>query len=268
MTRTLVLPPRHSLDSIAVRGAAIEKGWEVERLGAWRVPEWLRARSELVFYGEPLFAAVVASQLGVELLEPPLDWLARVPVRFLRREVRALALCEARSLPGPLFVKPADDKCFASRVYSSGAELPRPDVLPDSTPVLTSEPVSWELELRCFVRERSVLTLSPYLRRGALAQVEDGSWPASEEELAQARAFAAEVLAAGDLTLPPGVVLDVGTIEGRGWAVVEANAAWGSGIYGCDPALALEAVARACVAPSALTPDDRRWIVARTRGEA
>lgn len=31
------------------------------------------------------------------------------------------------------------------------------------------------------------------------------------------------------------VVLDIGTISGRGWAVVEANAAWGSGIYGCDP---------------------------------
>jgi hypothetical protein len=31
----------------------------------------------------------------------------------------------------------------------------------------------------------------------------------------------------------------VGVIASRGWAVVEQNAAWGSGIYGCDPAAVL-----------------------------
>ena len=33
---------------------------------------------------------------------------------------------------------------------------------------------------------------------------------------------------------------DVRIIEDRGWAVVEQNAAWGSGIYGCDPEQVLE----------------------------
>ena len=40
--------------------------------------------------------------------------------------------------------------------------------------------------------------------------------------------------------LPRATVIDVGTIAGRGWAVVEQNAAWGSGLYGCDPEQVLE----------------------------
>jgi hypothetical protein len=34
-------------------------------------------------------------------------------------------------------------------------------------------------------------------------------------------------------------VVDVGRVAGRGWAVVEANPAWGSGLYGCDAARVL-----------------------------
>jgi len=43
----------------------------------------------------------------------------------------------------------------------------------------------------------------------------------------------------------------VGHIKDRGWAVVEANAAWGSGLYGCDPVKVLE-VLRCAVKPTGL----------------
>jgi hypothetical protein len=42
------------------------------------------------------------------------------------------------------------------------------------------------------------------------------------------------------------VVMDVGYIEGRGWAVVEFNPAWCSTLYGCRPADALPVLRRAC----------------------
>jgi hypothetical protein len=61
----------------------------------------------------------------------------------------------------------------------------------------------------------------------------------------QALQFAARVLQQ-DTSLPHAVVLDVGVIEGRSWAVVEANAAWGSGLYGCDASQVLRVVHRAC----------------------
>jgi len=59
---TLVLPPRFTPDTIAVGHAAAAVGWEVERLPSWRAPEWLRGQ-DVVLYGEPLFAAVVADEL-------------------------------------------------------------------------------------------------------------------------------------------------------------------------------------------------------------
>ncbi|MBD1904208.1 MULTISPECIES: ATP-grasp domain-containing protein [Cyanophyceae] len=43
-------------------------------------------------------------------------------------------------------------------------------------------------------------------------------------------------------------VIDVGVIQGRGWAVVEQNAAWGAGLYGCDPIEVLEVLRYAVVA--------------------
>lgn len=258
---TLVLPPRFTPDSRALRGAALEAGWEVQRLGSWRVAAPVE---DPVLYGEPLFAAVVAPQLGLSLLEPPLDWLASLPRACLEREVRFTSLGEARDLPGPLFVKPADEKSFTARVWTDPAALPGPDKLPDHLAVLVAEPVEWSLEVRCFVVEGQVLTCSPYVRYRELAQAPDGGWPASPDELAQARACAARVI--GSAALPPAVALDVGAIVGRGWAVVEANPCWGSGIYGADPAGVLQAARRASVPTAALTAEDRRWVVAR-RGD-
>ncbi|HYT87585.1 MAG TPA: ATP-grasp domain-containing protein [Gemmataceae bacterium] len=244
---TLILPPRYTPDSIAVSKAAVRAGWGVERLGSWRVPDHL-AGQEFVLYGEPLFAAVVADPLGLSLLEPPLDWLAGLSQELTRRRIRFTTLAEARNLTDPTFVKPAEDKCFPARVYESGRDLPGADVLSATTPVLVARTVDWQMEFRCFALDGEVLSLSPYLRDGKLAQAEDGSWPATEDELARARAFASAVLRDPQTSLPPAIVLDVGVIRGEGWAVVEANAAWGSGVYGCDPEQVLRVVQRACVA--------------------
>lgn len=258
---TLVLPPRFTPDSDAVRAAALRAGWRIERLASWRAPAGLE---DPVLYGEPLFAAVVAPQLGLALLEPPLDWLTTVPGPLLRRDVRFTTLAEARGLPGPAFVKPADEKAFDARVWPAGAALPGPAVLPDHLAVLVAEPVAWSLEVRCFVVDGAVVTCSPYVRDRELAQAEDGSWPASADELAQARAFAAVVLA--EVPTPPAVALDVGVIAGRGWAVVEANPCWGSGVYGCDPARVLDAARRASIPTDRLSAADARWVV-RRRGD-
>ena len=257
---TLVLPPRYTTDTIAVARAAAVAGWHVERLSSWRVPDWLRGQHVAV-YGEPLFAAVIAGDLGVALLEPPFNWLPNLPAVYRRRDVRLATLAEARQLRAPAFVKPADDKCFPPAVISSGEILPNETVLPGSTPVLIAEPVRWEVEFRCFVLDRAVVTLSPYLRAGELAEAPDGSW--TDDRAEAAGEFARSVVADDTVELPPAVVVDVGIIEGSGWAVVESNAAWGSGIYGCDPAAVLSVVRRACVSREQIAAGDRRWVVDR-----
>ena len=258
---TLVLPPRYTDDTNIVRKAAIERGWDIERLSSWRAPDTLRD-ADPVLYGEPLFAAVVADTLGLALIEAPFNWLTTLPQQLARRHVQFMNLAQARS-EGRAFIKPADDKCFAARVYDSGSELPDSNDLPDNTPVLVSDPVHWEIEFRCFILDRQLATLSPYLRNGELAQADDGSWPATDSEINQATEFINQVLASDSVRIAPAVVIDVGIISGVGWAVIESNAAWGSGIYGCDPFRVLDTIQRACIPRDSVTASHSEWLPVR-----
>jgi hypothetical protein len=73
------------------------------------------------------------------------------------------------------------------------------------------------------------------------------------------------LLEARSPALPPAFVVDVGLVEGRGWAVVEFNPAWCSGLLGADPAAVLGVLERACRDADALAEEDRRWLLDRGR---
>ena len=261
--RTLILFPRYTPDSISLAKAAGRARWVAERLTGWRAPERLKDQA-VAIYGEPFFAAAIAEQLSLCLMEPPFHWLTTLPPQYVLRPVWFGLPADARRVTGPTFIKPADDKCFAAKVYQNGAELPDLGHLPEDTPLLFSEPVTWEVEYRGFIRDRQLRTLSPYFRNGVLAQAEDGDWPAEPREMEEAADFYAAFLRDGAVELPPAVVVDVGRIAGRGWAVVEANPAWSSGLYGCDPAQVLLAIEKTCLTQSDVTDSERPWIISRT----
>ncbi len=225
---TLVLPPRFTDDSNLLRKAAIEAGWEVERLSGWRPSQELR-QVDPVLYGEPLFAATVADMLGLALIEPPFNWLTMLADPWTKRNIRFTTLASARNEIRPMFIKPPMISVFAARVYQSGAELPLEESLSGDTPVLISEPVHWSVEFRCFVMERRLRTHSIYARDEELAQLTDGTWDGTTDEYEQAENFIQELLADRSVAIPPATVIDIGRIAERGWAVVEANACWGSG---------------------------------------
>lgn len=167
------------------------------------------------------------------MLEPPDDWLPRLPEAYRKRRVELTTLGLQRASGQTAFVKPPNDKSFPARVY-------RPEELPegDDAPVLVSEAVTWEREYRGFVLDREVRTLSVYLRGGILQR--DSGYLTTEQERNEVETFLRPFLADPRVELPRAVVVDVGVIEGRGWAVVEANSAWGSGLYGCDPTQVLQ----------------------------
>jgi hypothetical protein len=154
---TLILTPRFTADAQALWRAAMQLGWGVERLSTWRVPDELRRVSEPVLYLEGLFGPTLAEEFGLRLLEPTLDWLPRLPEAYRRRRVTLATLREARSLAGPAFVKPPNDKSFPARVYV-GADLP--DGFDEDSPALVAEVVAWEKEFRCFVLDRTLHALS------------------------------------------------------------------------------------------------------------
>ena len=238
---TLILSPRYSDDSIKLRRAAISLGWDVMRLACWRCPEDFEP-DEPVLFAEPLFNQAVAEELGLAVIGPPEDFLVRLPREYVGRDVRLITAAEARTLPGPVFLKPPNHKTFPAKVYSSGAELPE---MPGDDPVLTSDPVEWLAEFRFFVRERRVGAWSPYWLNGALAR--DGDEWVVEPGLATAtRGMVDRLLADLRVDLTAALVIDAGVIRGVGPAVVEANEASGAGFYGCDPRDVLE-VLRAAI---------------------
>jgi hypothetical protein len=255
---TLVLSQRYSADSSSLWRAALDAGWDVERARGLAVDAALSARDP-VLYGETLFADAAAETLGIGLLQPTDDWLPRLPERHRLRGVRLISLDEARALPGPAFIKPPDEKWFPARVYASGAALDLgPEIAPDLS-VLVADPVVFEVEFRLFVKEREALACSVYVRDGDIAR-RDGEWNADPEEEGAARAFADALLADPEVELPAAVVVDVGRIRDRGWAVVEANAAWASGLCGVDPRAVLPVLRRATVPLASVTDMDRRWL--------
>jgi len=232
---TLILTPRFTPDSQALWRAAIKLGWDVERLPSWRIPEHILAAPDPVPYLEGLFAPTLATQFGLRLLEPPVDWLPRLPEEYRKRRVYLTTLGEERVRVEPAFIKPVNDKSFAAKVYT-GKDLPTE--YDQDMAVLVSEIVSWEKEFRCFILDRKPRTISIYLRSGELQLEHD--FAQSDEERAEAQTFIEGVLADPRIELPRATVIDVGIIKERGWAVVEQNAAWGSGLYGCDPEEVLE----------------------------
>ncbi len=245
---TLILTPRYTPDSQILWRAAQALGWGVERLTSWRVPEDLKSVEEPVLYVEALFAQVVAAEFGLSLGEPPEDWLPRLPAEYRKRDVVLTTLGGVRGMGFPLFVKPPNDKCFAARVCQGPEDLPV--WFPDEQPVLVSAVVDWDKEFRCFAVDGKVATASVYLRDGLVQTKAD--YASEPEELAEATSFAEQVLQASG-TMEP-VVLDVGVIKGRGWAAVEVNACWGSGVYGCDPEAVLGVLRRAMGPRTMLQP--------------
>ena len=232
---TLILSPRYSDDSIILRRAAIALGWDVARLASWRCPEDFEPE-EPVLHGEPLFNAAVAEHLGLTLIEPRDDFLVRLPREYIGRDVRLLTAAEARTLAGPLFLKPPNAKTFPAKVYASGAALPE---MSERDPVLASEPVEWVAEFRFFVRGRQVRAWSPYWLNGALARRDD-EWVVDDDLMMITKGLVDRLLDDNRVEFPAALVLDAGIIRDRGPAVVEANTASGAGIYGCDPSDVLE----------------------------
>lgn len=239
---TLILTPRFTEDSQSLWQAAIDMGWCVERLRSWRVPEELRGLPDPVLYLEALFGPALAPHFGLRLVEPDPAWLPNLPDEFRKRRIALMPCREARKLINPAFMKPPNDKSFAAQVCT-GVDLPKE--YDDEAPVLVAEIVRWEIEFRCFVLDREPQTISIYLRNGQTQR--ELRFAASESELAEAEAFVRTVLADHRVDLPRAAVLDVGVIVGRGWAVVEQNAAWGAGIYGCDPQAVLRTLRHAAL---------------------
>ena len=259
LPRTLVFSPRDNDTAHVLASAAQRRGMLTEHLTGWRVPEGFLIGGPAHLYAGPLFGDAVAADLGIALLEPPDDWLTRLPYEAVRRQIRMLTMAEAWTLRTPAFLKPPNDKSFPARVYLEGTQLPGPDAVDSDAPVLASDPVNFTSEFRLYVLDGEIVTGAQYAIDGDL-DIEPLAGHESEQRVL---GFARDVLREAVDTLPSAVVVDVGLIdEGSGKtapAVIEANAAWVSGHYAADPERVLDVVLRAAGPEAEASERDRRF---------
>ncbi|WP_425398088.1 ATP-grasp domain-containing protein [Aeoliella sp.] len=221
--------------------------------------------SEVAIYAETDIALRVAAKLQLALIEPSFDLLTQLPLDLTKRRIEYTTLSDARNRTDRFFVKPADctDKVFDAGVCETGHAMRCPSRATDNTPVLVSEPVLWDIEYRTIVLHRKVIAMSPYIRGGWLAPNEDDEWPTSVDEVSSVKEVCDALLRDTSLELPPAFTLDVGRIEDRGWAVVEFNPVWCSGLLGCDLARVLPAIDGACFRKGHVPDEYSKWVITR-----
>lgn len=246
----------------ALAEAARRSGWCVFALDKSPSP---RTSGQIVFYGGSDVALSVAARFRLALLEPPLDLLTRLPLEFRLRAVEYGTYRDLTRLKVPAFIKPADplNKAFDAGVSTDIRTLRIPKNIDSDTPILLAEPVEWLAEYRCFILNKKVAAMSPYLSFGRPVWRPYKQGCEEARESSHVRAFCERLFSQSRVAFPPAFVMDVGLIEERGWAVVEFNPAWCSGLLGANPERVLAVLQRACQDVEKLSETDRVWIVAR-----
>ena len=160
---TLLLSSRYSADAQVLWRAAVERGWHAERPVRFTIQS--PPQGPVGVFGELTFCDIMAERLRLGLLEPPNAWLAGLAPKYLKRSVWAGTIIDLPKVTERSFVKPANDKLFPAGIYQSGRDVPVRYVDP-ACPILVSEVVEFEFEVRLYILDRSVVTASHYLEWG------------------------------------------------------------------------------------------------------
>ncbi|BDI29584.1 hypothetical protein CCAX7_16350 [Capsulimonas corticalis] len=227
---TLVTPAREDEERDAVVAAWVGRGWSVRRLDRFWEPPILE-RADVRLYGDMTFCLFLAERLGLELISPPDDLLLRVDARWLGRDIQGVLLADALQQSYPIFVKSAVPKLFRAAVYDAPSDLEQETIgLAEDTLVLVSNHIKFTCEVRCLIRRDKVVSAAVY---------------EGEANVDEAKVFAEDFVRSHAVAVT--YILDVGWIEGHGWAVIEANAIWGGGLNGCDPEIMADCLALATI---------------------
>lgn len=241
MKNIIALSPMYTEDSNNLKKASINSPYELNRFNAkWNVPEEFR-NDVIAVYGEDIYAEIVAEQCNLTLTKPTDNWLAEISEDFTKRKISYGKLKEFVDEEN-IFIKCSDFKSFKAGVFEKVTDIKGFDTLDLDSMVFTSEVVEWELEVRCFVLNNEIKTHSSYWRNNAF-----DTNPLSKIEKKDLFEFFKDFIQQYSETLPKAIVLDFGIIRRKGWALIEANPAWCSGLYDCDAEKALEVIVESCV---------------------
>ena len=260
---TLALFARNDLTRTGLHDAAERRGFTVISLSP--DPQSIeRAAGSGVAFRAPggLMAQALGLGTPVRLFGPTAEWFVALGAAITGRSWARVTAAGARAMlgSGPVFIKLADAKLrdIPARRYPDVATF-------DAAAAPLDGAEQWELlattgwldidsEYRVFTRGRDVLTASPYW-------VQDEPWtPLLYTHRASFHIEAAQWVrdflgALPDDDVPPAAVLDVARLSDGRLVLLEANQCRGSGLYGCDPHAALDAILTANTAGH-----DERWL--------
>lgn len=225
----LILSPRNTQDSLTLLQTAFQQGWKVYKLANWRIPDNFEETDKIAIYGEPLFAKIIAAQLNKVLLEPMHNWLTQLDFSYTQRKIDYLPLKALEKISFPSFIKPPDDKLFPAKIYQSPQEILEQKHIDKEQYILTSQPVSFIKEFRLHILQNEILGCSRYAVDGKL------DITCQDKDIKNAIDFTQSLIQNLSHTLPPVIVIDVGLLNTKQWAVIEANPCFGSGLYANPP---------------------------------
>jgi hypothetical protein len=227
MANLLLLHQRYTPDDQAIWRTAIQRGWRTERIGTAQIDIERKTLGYKYFryYGNTMHYENCAQHLPVKCVPIDPHNLTRLP-EFTKRKIELLTV-EQHGLivPQKEFLKCPYTKWIESRVYNPGEHLQNVQA---HDFLYRQEIIQFTHEIRCFVLDGEILTASYY--RNADKEFEPKELFDVPQEV---REMAAQIFAR--CIWPRGVVFDFARLLDGSWAFIEANEAWASGLYDCNP---------------------------------
>ena len=221
----LFLPDKEDIERDAVALAWRKRGGEVLKIGKFWNPPMIENKYIKV-YGNNMFCLILEQKLNIKLIFPDDELLIKLRNDWTKRKIDIVSLDKMCKDQFPAFIKPVVPKLFTAQIYKSMEELKKEcKGLEESTKVIISEIVHIESEVRCFILNQEIITLSVY--EGEVADYNEVT------------IFIDNFLKFNHYLLPKTLVLDVGYVKDRGWIIIEANPTWGAGLNGCNPEKAI-----------------------------
>ncbi len=208
------------------------KGGEIKRIGKfWIKPEIGDKRVSI--YGYDTFCLVLAQVLGIEMEMVKDEWIADLPMKYLKRNIEVREIKDIAKITFPKFIKPVTPKLFKAEIFESEDVLKEKIEGIDAVEnLICSDTIQVDKEVRSFILDRKVKDLAFYEGNG---------------NVSEAREFIDDFLTNCKLNLPKTFVLDIGFNEKDTWFVVEFNSSWGAGLNFCKPEKVIDCIREAAI---------------------
>lgn len=220
---------------LLVNAAKASKNWEVIRLSK----DFSKLKNSdiklNVPYGDKYFCEKLYKENICQINTVSFNWITKLPRKYLQRSVNQMTVKDARNIPIELFLE-FEDSSIPNLECKNGSEIP--SQVNDELNVLASDPIEWDSKYRCFIRNGTVTTSCCYFMNNKFND------PANYKKVDLAYDFynpAAFVDTISDnVKMPTSIVMDVGIIKNKGWAVISTPSIYDCDIFGCDPDMVLK----------------------------